>query len=408
MSQILFCLPEMDKPVDAVARNQFLRVTSDPLYFIRLWFSKLESWNIIFPTLSKESKDKLSFRAGFVTYMYFVLCSIRHKLEKDPECTHRALLSFVHGVNFAKFWNVDSKVTSPLQLWEAVTSGLYDTSGKSKTPAGHIVQFSQSTVGLIGFCHVPVVLWHVFCVWQVPWSKKTVKRETGYILPAVCLEELKTLNSTKGESILKQILAGDFKEFSSPWLPLNIKEAVLERLDFSDAAFTSDNQQALLRVLEEDCNYFRSLTLRNCSAASLNDATLARILVACDSQSHLQYLSLAGCKGVGKEQKATGLFSSKTSSLLYLESSCPLLKRLDISDTAVTSLKISLPHLESIHALNCPDLELFDLESPLLSAVDISVTKCWIIPFSSNWHVLVLGDSHRRHGMCDFGPAMHV
>lgn len=139
----------MDKPVDVVARNQFLRVTSAALHFIRLWFSKLESWNHDLSKLIAESLDikcKVSFRAGFVTYMYFVLSSIRHKLEKDPECTHRALLSFVHGSNFAKFWSLDSKLSTPLQLWESVTRGLYDTSGKSKTPAVNIVKFGQSTV----------------------------------------------------------------------------------------------------------------------------------------------------------------------------------------------------------------------------------------------------------------------
>lgn len=203
-------------------------------------------------------------------------------------------------------------------------------------------------------------------------------RESGFLLPHACLQELKSLQSSQADAVVKQILAGDFKEFSSPVLPINIKEAVLERLDFADPLFSPDKQRALLRVLEEDGNYFRTLTLRNCSAEFLNDASLARILQASESRSHLQYLNVHGCKGVGREQKETGLFLTflnNSSSFLYLETLAPLLKRLDLSETSVVSLRISLPYLETIRALKCHKLEVFDLKSPILSAVDISVSK---------------------------------
>ena len=61
-----------------------------------------------------------------------------------------------------------------------------------------------------------------------------VTRETGFVLPQACLQEIKTLQSSQASTVLKQVLTGDFKQFSSPLLPANIKEAVLERVDFSD------------------------------------------------------------------------------------------------------------------------------------------------------------------------------
>jgi hypothetical protein len=189
------------------------------------------------------------------------------------------------------------------------------------------------------------------------------------------LEELKALHNSKADHILKQILAGDFKEFSSPHLPLNVKETVMERLDFADPAFSEEKQEELLRVLEEDGNYFRSLTLRNCAPRLLDDARLTRLLVACQSQSHLQYLHIPGCKGLGPEQKETAWFKPKASSFLYLETLSPLLKRLDISDTDAISLNIALPNLSSICALKCAKLATFALDSPLLSDVLVSVRK---------------------------------
>lgn len=152
---------------------------------------------------------------------------------------------------------------------------------------------------------------------------------------------------------------------------------MLERLDFSDPTFTVDKQKALMLALEADGNYFRSLTLRNCSTDLLDDARLAHILESCESKSHLQYLSLSGCKGVGQEQKETGLFGSHpvTGSFLYLQSLGPVLRRLDLSETSVVSLRLSLPNLEVIRALNCDKLGVFDLKCPILSAVNISMRK---------------------------------
>lgn len=139
----------MGLPVDPVARNQFLRVTSDPLRFIEQWMLKLETWNnntLKMADVGEDGKYKVAFRAGFVTRTFFALSSMRYKLERHATCSHRELLVFVHGMNFAKFWSVDFKSSSPVQLWEAVTSGLYDASGRSKTPAGNIVTYSTSYV----------------------------------------------------------------------------------------------------------------------------------------------------------------------------------------------------------------------------------------------------------------------
>lgn len=92
--------------------------------------------------------------------------------------------------------------------------------------------------------HVPVP--------QMPWSRKVkVTRETVFLLPQACLQEIKTLQCSQATTVLKQVLAGDFKDFSSPLLPLNIKEAVVERVDFANPAFAAEKRDGLLRVLEE-------------------------------------------------------------------------------------------------------------------------------------------------------------
>lgn len=103
-----------------------------------------------------------------------------------------------------------------------------------------------------------------------------------------------------------------------------------------------------------------------CCVCWRNDARLTRILEACESQSHLRYLSLSGCKGVGQEQKQTGFFVSnpKSSSFLYFETLCPLLKRLDLSETSCVSLRISLPYLVGHSGIGVSQAEGFGFGQP--------------------------------------------
>lgn len=365
---ILYCLSQLDQPVDKEAQTLFCQL--DFLEILSRWLEDLKYYNArVFEFFTPQELSHafnqqgimipIYLKPGLLSKLCYKFSRIKSYLQDHSVATHFELLEFLDPNLASLYKQARAASQNPREIFSAISNQSYkmvQNVEMSLTTSQQMLELTtgQKTPTRLNIRHSS--LSEPMPVEATPKEQSTIRLEDPNFSLQIAQRELSNLHYPKGQvnSIREKLIQGN------PYPFLNLKdemfcEKVINRIDFSKL-----HPQVQVTILNSLIGKsFSKLLLRNCTA--LDNRLLNLILKWCPNLYHLD------------------ISGSSITQIDPIFSNCPKLRRLNLSHS--TKLKVfdlgiflfnrHLPELKALHLQGCSSLEILFLP-PGLEELNLS------------------------------------
>ena len=311
VKNIICCLDQMKRPVDATMREILLSDEYNPIEKLKLWLHDLEGYNRLTigraniglkGLFGEESREALydkraeanrvavhSFLApGLLSRIYGRYLKIRRELNNSEGLTHIELMK---RVNLRVGLRYERVLTNPKlsikDRFDTIGKGAYK-GGQTKTTSTMMVQKMLSERDKRKTARIA-----------------TLESDAYRPITKMCELELYSSGSREYQEIESEFRQGRYQGFGDA--PYDIQERILEKVDFGDETlvYGATEHESLMGVMKRES--YRSLTLRGNSR--LENHELGSLLE--NSRETLEWLNIAGCEKISNEGYGGILFGNR-------------------------------------------------------------------------------------------------
>lgn len=355
---ILYCLPQLDQPVDSLAKEIFCQL--DFFEILRLWLDDLKAYNKrIFELFSpSEINDwynlkgvflPIYLKPGLIAKLYQKFFRIKSYLHERPSATHFELLELVQPNLAAIYRRARTTAKGPKAIFSAVSKKSYVFVKNEEMSQTTNLQMIELATGQKAPGSLSIKSSSIQDNFEQPLSEEAQKQQWNARLedPNESLNSAQRersylhLTKTRLTSIRLQVEKGNLDEFSDLKEEMFF-EKVINHIDFTKLSI--EIQEKVLKKLPKKS--FRKLCLRGCSA--LTDDRLVPIL---KNSPHLYHLDLSGT-GI---TQAESIFASCQKLQVLKLNNCIRLRI--FAPAGLSIFNRDLPQLRMLDLSNCPLLE---------------------------------------------------